>query len=88
MTSIPETVPGALTPLRAADNLSVSVEERARGVLHSNCAMCHREGSGSGAATMDLRIASIALSQGLTLLTRDLRDFSKVPRLVMEDWTV
>jgi tRNA(fMet)-specific endonuclease VapC len=39
-------------------------------------------------ATMDLRIASIALSQGLTLLTRNSRDFSKVPRLVIEDCTI
>ena len=39
-------------------------------------------------ATMDLRIASIALSQGLTLLTRNSRDFSKVPHLVIEDWTI
>ena len=38
-------------------------------------------------ATMDLRIASIALSQGLTLLTRNSRDFSRVPGLVIEDWT-
>jgi tRNA(fMet)-specific endonuclease VapC len=39
-------------------------------------------------ATMDLRIASIALSQGLTLLTRNSRDFSRVPNLVIEDWTI
>jgi tRNA(fMet)-specific endonuclease VapC len=39
-------------------------------------------------ATMDLRIASIALSQGLTLLTRNARDFSKVPGLTIEDWTI
>jgi tRNA(fMet)-specific endonuclease VapC len=38
--------------------------------------------------TMDLRIASIALSQGLTLLTRNARDFSKVPGLLIEDWTI
>jgi tRNA(fMet)-specific endonuclease VapC len=38
-------------------------------------------------ATMDLRIASIALSQGLTLLTRNSRDFGKVPNLDFEDWT-
>ncbi len=38
-------------------------------------------------ATMDLRIASIALNQGLTLLTRNTRDFSKVPGLVIENWT-
>jgi tRNA(fMet)-specific endonuclease VapC len=39
-------------------------------------------------ATMDLRIASIALSQGMTLLTCNTRDFSKVPGLVIEDWTI
>lgn len=37
--------------------------------------------------TMDLRIASIALVTGSTLLSRNLRDFRQVPDLMVEDWT-
>ena len=38
-------------------------------------------------ATMDLRIASIAVSKGLILLTRNARDFGQVPGLLTENWT-
>ncbi|RUL86221.1 type II toxin-antitoxin system VapC family toxin [Tautonia sociabilis] len=38
-------------------------------------------------ATMDLRIASIALARGLILLTRNVGDFGKIPGLRTEDWT-
>ena len=37
---------------------------------------------------MDLRLASIARSRGLTVLTRNLRDFGRVPGLSIEDRTV
>ena len=39
-------------------------------------------------STMDLRIASIAISRNLVLLTRNDSDFSKVPGLKIEDWTI
>ena len=39
-------------------------------------------------ATMDLRIASIALARNMILLTRNENDFRKIPGLKTEDWTV
>ena len=38
--------------------------------------------------TMDLRIAAIALSRDLTVLTRNLIDFERIPGLRVEDWTI
>ena len=37
--------------------------------------------------TQDLKIASVALAAGATLLTRNTRDFAKIPGLLSEDWT-
>ena len=36
--------------------------------------------------TMDLKIASIALANNATLLTRNLSDFKRIPGLLLDDW--
>jgi tRNA(fMet)-specific endonuclease VapC len=37
--------------------------------------------------TMDLKIASIAISRKAILVSRNLKDFEEVPNLVVKDWT-
>jgi tRNA(fMet)-specific endonuclease VapC len=38
--------------------------------------------------SMDLKIAAIAISRGATLLSRNLKDFRRVPGLTVQDWTL
>jgi tRNA(fMet)-specific endonuclease VapC len=39
-----------------------------------------------GIGTMDTKIAAIVLANGAKLLSRNLRDFERVPGLDVEDW--
>lgn len=41
----------------------------------------------SRVGTKDLQIAAIAMANGATLLSRNMRDFSRVPGLRVEDWS-
>jgi predicted nucleic acid-binding protein len=44
------------------------------------------ESRGTPLAEADLRIASVALARGLTLVTGNVRHFSRVPGLTVENW--
>jgi len=43
--------------------------------------------AGIRVGTMDLRIAAIARANMLTILTRNRRDFERIPGVNVEDWT-
>jgi tRNA(fMet)-specific endonuclease VapC len=48
----------------------------------------HLLGQNLRVGTMDLRLSAIALARNLTVLTRNLRDFGRVPGLAIEDRTL
>ena len=46
----------------------------------------HLEASGTAIGPTDLLIAAIARRHGRTLVTRNLREFARVPELEVADW--
>jgi tRNA(fMet)-specific endonuclease VapC len=44
------------------------------------------EQAGTPIGPLDTQIAAIALAHGLTLVTHNTREFSRVPGLLLEDW--
>jgi tRNA(fMet)-specific endonuclease VapC len=48
----------------------------------------HLRALGLRVGTLDLKIAAIALTNRLTVLTRNRRDFGRVLGLTIEDWSV
>lgn len=59
----------------------LAFDDAALAQFHSLRPACRRLG------TLDLRIASVSIATGSTLLSRNLRDFRQVPGLRVEDWT-
>jgi tRNA(fMet)-specific endonuclease VapC len=49
---------------------------------------CHLEKIGQPIGPYDLQIAAIALQHGLTMVTHNLAEFSRIPGLAVEDWQV
>ncbi len=46
----------------------------------------HLESLGTTIGPYDLQIAAIALANNCTIVTRNTREFSRVPGLLLEDW--
>ncbi len=61
------------------DDASAAIYARLRHELEMN---------GQVIGPMDLQIASIALQHGCTLVTHNVREFSRVQGLIIEDWSV
>ena len=53
-------------------------------IAASHFAMLRKEHRRIG--TMDLKIAAIVIAHNATLLSRNLKDFGKIPTLQVEDW--
>src|SRR5438445_12801080 len=49
---------------------------------------CHLEKIGQPIGPYDLQIAAIALQHGLIVVTHNVAEFSRVPGLTVEDWSV
>jgi tRNA(fMet)-specific endonuclease VapC len=60
-------------PVLMFDPASADIFARLKGRIH--------------VGTMDLKIAAVAIARGDVLISRNLRDYRRVPNLNVEDWT-
>lgn len=86
---------GALRSTQSAANLSkvrtfcapyVSLPFDDRAAEEYSLIRTHLTGLGQIIGANDLLIAAIAVSNGMTLVTHNTSEFSRVPRLALEDW--
>ncbi len=63
-------------------NYDESASQVYQQLIHANPALAKRR------LEKDVRIASIALANGATIVTRNRRDFELVPGLNIEDWSI
>lgn len=83
----PEKLISAYAKLSATWNYFATVNLLDFGIAASNC-YTDLLSQKIRIGTQDLRIAAIALSKNAILVTRNRRDFERVPGLRFEDWTV
>src|ERR1017187_857110 len=71
-------------PARGKETLSDPNRETTKS--ETNCRDLPLTAQGTPIGPNDLMIASIARAHGLTLVTHNTREFSRVPGLKLEDW--
>lgn len=64
----------------------VVLEYGAKAAAHYGSIRAALEKSGNSIGVNDLHIAAHARSEGLTLISNNLREFERVPGLLMENW--
>jgi predicted nucleic acid-binding protein len=55
-------------------------------IIYETLSAGYRYDFPDGIGKIDLRIAAIALEQKAPVVSRNLRDFRRVPNLAVEDW--
>lgn len=53
---------------------------------HAGALRAHLQSLGTPIGPYDVQVAGVALSRGLTLVTRNTREFDRVPELRVENW--
>lgn len=74
--------------MRVLESMDVLVDFPGDTAEHYGRIRAHLESIGRPIGPNDLLIAAHARAAGLTLVTRNVREFSRVPDLAVEDWSL